>query len=757
MHQATSPVIRPHYALALLALHLACFTYITPTAIEAQEEAAARPGRPAVQASRLDTPPTLDGEVARDPAWSQTIPASGFSQTTPDEGQPASQRTEVFIGFTDETFYIGVICHDDQPEEIIVSDSRRDASLNETDSFQVILDTFRDRQSGFVFGTNPAGIEYDGQVTKEGSGSFGSGGGGFNLNWDASWEVKAQITDIGWSAEMAIPFRTLRFGAADVQSWGVNFQRNIRRRNERSFWAPLPRQFNLFRLSLAGAIEQIEPPAQRNLKLIPYVLAQGRRGGVDDVDESDEDFGLDVKYSITPSLTLDATYNTDFAQVEADEQQINLDRFSLFFPEKRPFFLENAGQFAVGAPEEIELFFSRRIGIGVGGGAVPIELGARLTGKVGGFNVGLIGMRAEAVNDVAPRNDFTVARLSRELPNRSSLGVMYVGRDGDGSLDGGLASDDNNRTYSLDGRWGIGKGGQIRGFLARTQTPGIDGDDHAFRIGGGHDSENWSTSVNLTEVGAGFNPEVGFLARSDYRKADGFALRRIRPKNLWGLHELRPHVSYRGFWGSDDFQETGFLHVDNHFEWPSGFELHTGVNFTREGLRERFEIAEGVFVNSGTYDHEEAQIVLITNEAAPLSFNLRLIAGGFFGGDRLAVTPTVRFRIGETFTTELRWSHNDISIPTTDAAFPGGDFKTNLARLRLSYSFTPKIFLQALVQYNDRSDVISANLRFGWLQEAGTGLFLVYNELDGFGMDNQFGSPDRALIIKYSRIFDLLR
>jgi hypothetical protein len=703
---------------------------------------------PVAHASRLAAAPALDGEVLGDEAWKGLAPASGFRQTTPDEGQPASERTEVFLGFTDETFYIGVVCHDADPAGIIVSDSRRDASLEEGDSFQVIFDTFRDRQSGFVFGTNPAGIEYDGQVTREGSGGFGLSAGGFNLNWDGAWEVRAKISESGWSAELAIPFKTLRYGREEVQSWGINFQRNIRRRNETSFWAPLPRQHGLHRLSLAGTVQGIKAPPLRNLKLIPYVLAQSSEGGEDDGTESDQEIGLDVKYSLTPSLTLDATVNTDFAQVESDEQQVNLDRFSLFFPEKRPFFLENAGQLSVGVPEEIELFFSRRIGIGDGGEEIPIVGGLRLSGKVGAAtNVGLLAIRAEEVGGVAPENDFTVARLSRELPNRSSVGVLVVERQGHDDIFG----DDRNSTYALDGRWGLGKNGQLVGFVARTETPGVEEDDYAFRLDGSFDSEDWSYSMGYTEVAEGFNPEVGFLAREDYRKASGFVLRRIRPKKFWGLHEVRPHISARGFWGFDGFQETGFVHIDNHFEWPSGLELHTGVNLTREGVRDggRFEIGPDVYVEPGTYDHEEGQIVFNTNQGAALSFSARLTAGGLFGGDRLSVAPTLRYRVGETFNTELSWNHNDLDLP-------GGAFKTNLGRLRLSYSFTPRISLQALVQYNDRQHQVATNFRFAWLQDANAGFFVVYNEVEETGSAG-LGRPERALIVKYSRIFDLLR
>ncbi len=721
-----------------------------PAMAAAQSPAA---DRPVMRALRAVAPPAVDGEVVGDPAWEGAVSASGFRQTTPDEGEPASERTEVFVVFTDDTLYFGVVCHDRTPEKIIVSDSRRDASLSETDSFQIILDTFSDRQNGFVFGTNPAGIEYDGQVSKEGE---DSSGGGFNLSWDATWEVEAKISSIGWSAEIAIPFRTLRYPKRDAsappgsraQSWGINFQRNIRRRNETAFWAPLPRQLGLFRLSLAGTLDGVEAPRQRNLKVVPYVLVEGRRSQEGDgvAESSDEDFGLDVKYSVTPSLTLDATYNTDFAQVEADELQINLDRFSLFFPEKRPFFLENAGLFTVGIPGEVELFFSRRIGIGPDGEEIPILGGVRLSGKVGRSNVGFLQMRSEEVAGVAPRNDFTVARYNRELPNRSSVGAILVQRRGGGEL---AAGDDTNRTFGVDGRWGIGRYGEVSGFLASTDTPGVEADEHAFRLSGRYDSEAWLLSASYTEVADGFNPEVGFLSRGGYRRPELVVFHRYRPENLFGLHELRPHVTYRGFWNFDGFQETGFLHLDNHWEWKSGFEVHTGVNFTREGVTEPFEIAPGVVVPEGTYDHREGQIVLITNQGAPLSFRLRTTVGGFFGGDRVALSPSLRFRVGETFNTELSWTRNDIELP-------GGDLVTNLGRLRLSYSFTPKIFLEALVQYNDRDDVAATNLRFGWLQAANAGLFVVYNELRDTA-DTGFGEPDRSLILKYSRIVDLLR
>jgi len=705
--------------------------------------------RPVVHAAKMASDPVLDGRVLGESAWTDLVPVSGFWQVQPDDGERATQKTEVYVGYSDDALYIGVIAYDEDPDAILVTDSRRDSDLADTDSFQVVLDGLRDGQNGFVFGTNPAGIEYDGQVTREGTGGvLGSGSGGFNLNWDGSWDVATEISEIGWSAEMRIPFRTLRYGRDEMQTWGINFQRNIRRNNEISYWAPLSRQRNLYRVSEAGSMTGIVPPVQRNLKISPYVLGSTASGGELAATENNSEFGFDIKYSLTPSLTLDATYNTDFAQVEADEKRVNLDRFSLFFPEKRPFFLENAGQFAVGDAEAVEMFFSRRIGISDDGDQLPIEGGVRVSGKIGNStNVGFLHMSSEAVAGIAPGNKFTVARLNQELPSRSAIGFIFVNRDGDGShlVAPGM---DENQTYAIDGRWGIGEDLILSAWAAQTSTPGRNGRDEAFAAKAAYDSAEWSYRLEYGQVGEDFNPEVGFLSRSDFRRVSAFLMRRIRPDDLWGLLEIRPHASYTGYWDFDGFEESGRLHNDIHWEYRNGYELHTGVNLSREGVKEAFDIVDGVTIQPGTYEHAEASIVFHTNLAAPLAFELHTVIGGRFGGDRVSLEPTLHYRIGETFSSELSYNYNDLDLPV-----PGGQFKANLARLRLSYSFTPKILLQALIQYNELDDILGTNLRFSWLQSANAGLFLVYNEVDERGIG---GLPaGREIILKYSHIFDV--
>jgi Domain of unknown function (DUF5916) len=710
----------------------------------------------AVQVSEA---PTLDGNVLGDPAWKAAPVIAGFQQEQPDEGQPASEQTEVRIVFTRDTLYIGVVCFDRNPSSIIVSDSRRDADLEDTDSFRVIFDTYRDHLNGFVFGTNPAAIEYDGQVTNEGQGGAGLGagqrqqsgsGGGFNLNWDAAWEVRAMIDDRGWHAEFAIPFRTLRFPAGANQTWGMNFQRNIRRRNERAYWAPIPRQYSLYRLSLAGTLSGVTAPTIRSFRATPYALGNALASGLKPADGKIlGDVGIDVKYTLTPSLTLDGTVNTDFAQGEVDDQQVNLDRFALFFPEKRPFFLENAGFFSVGNPGEVDLFFSRRIGLGDNGEAVGILGGGRVSGKAGPYNVGLLNMQTDDFQEREASNNFTVIRVSRDLPNRSALGGLFVNRQGTGAL---APPDDRNRTYAVDGKWGIRQHTVLSSFVARTETPGVTEDDYAFNVRSRTNVPRFDLEMGYQEVGDRFNPEVGFLSRRGYRKPDVRLNTRWRPQNSFGIQELRPHVSYRSFWGHDGFHETNYVHLDNHWQFRNASEIHTGMNLTLEGVRVPFEIYPGVFVPSGTYEHSEAQLNVMSNQGAPVSMSMMAVIGGFFGGDRVTLTPTVRMRAGETFSTEVSYQRNDVDLPW-------GEFTTNLVRTRVSYSFDPRTFVQGLVQYNDRADLWSMNFRFGWLQAANTGLFVVYTDTRGLYdlFPNRPERTDRSLIIKFSRLFDVMR
>ena len=704
------------------------------------------------QITFLEDSPIIDGNIIGEKLWDKVPIIENLRQIKPDYGLPASEKTSIRVAYTNKSFYVAVVCYDKAPDKIVISDSRRDADLNDEDSFLFILDTYNDQQNGFLFGTNASGMEYDAQINNEGEGNFSSnrqqGGviGGTNINWDASWEVKTESGDYGWSAEFSIPLRSIRFNSGTDKIWGINFQRNISKRSETAYWANLPLGFDIKRLSLAGKMTGINLKSPKNLKVIPYALTQVAQDKIiSKINSSRADFGGDIKYSLTPGLTLDLTYNTDFAQVEVDDQQVNLDRFNLFFPEKRPFFLENAGQFSVGSPGEVDLFFSRRIGIGDGGSLVPIIGGSRVSGKVGQTNVGLLSMFTDEVEidgDIGiVKNNYSVARVNHDFAkSRSSLGGLFVNRNGIG------ISDDYNKVFALDGKLGLGKKAQITGYISKSTTPGIKSREHAFKILAVYNWNGWNLRAGYTEVGEGFNPEVGFLQRSAFKKPEFLIFKQWRPKNTGKFLEVRPHVSYRGYWNFNNTQETGFLHIDNHWVWESGFEIHTGINFTKETVLEAFPISL-VTIDPGIYDHKEFQFVMFTNPNNKTSFRNRTYIGGYFGGSRISSSNKVNLRLGDKFNAETNFNYNRLKLPN-------GLTNVVITGLRLAYSFTPRMFLQSLVQYNNVSEITSVNARFGWLKNANTGLFVVINIVKDNDFLNQLNN--QSITIKYSYQFDLL-
>ena len=700
------------------------------------------------------TPPKIDGNVLDDPVWKNISQTTGFIQQSPDEGKPASEKTIVKIAFTNDHFYLSVVCYSDQPENIIINDTRRDSPLDDMDSFIFILDTFNDNQNGYAFGTNAAGIEYDAQITKGGEniariGRFSSGAGGaFNINWDGSWTVKTKIHNDRWSAEFKIPFKTLRYKSEKTQEWGVNFQRVNASIQEVSHWSPINRQFTVNRLISAGALTGVSPPLSQNIKFIPYFLTQrnSNSGDEEKTKAYESVAGFDGKVSIGSGLNLDLTYNTDFAQAEADEQQINLDRFSLFFPEKRAFFLENAGLFSVGdnsfGGSEVSMFFSRRIGLAGTGNQVPINGGARLTGTIANMRVGLLNMSTKP-SQGRPSNEYQILRLKKELPNRSHIGAIATNLI---KLDSEKYS---NEVVALDAKWGIGEVSQIDGYTAISNTPNLDKEKaYAFRLQASSTGKMFSNALSYTEIGEDFNPEMGFLKRSGgYRKWSGRIFTRLRPDNNLGVLEIRPHVNYDGYWKLDGFHQTGKLHVDNHLEFRSGYEIHTGINFTKEGLIEDFDIfpSKSIVVPKSTYDHMEAQLYYTSPPTSKISFSVMNYIGGFFGGDRISSSPRLKIRFGDKFNSEISYNYNNVNLP-------GGNFITYLSRSRLTYSFNPKMYIQALLQYNNQSNESFINWRFIIQRSAASGLYVVYNQMEDY--DGIPTKRNNTLILKYSHLFD---
>ncbi|MBI1898528.1 MAG: carbohydrate binding family 9 domain-containing protein, partial [Acidobacteria bacterium] len=663
----------------------------------------------------------------------------------------------------------GVICFDADSEHIVVTQNRRDAPLEDTDSIQILLDTFNDDQNAFVFGTSPTGIEYDGQVSKAGQGrggvgsparAGGQGGRGgaqrggasaFNLNWDGVWRVRSQITGRGWESEIVIPFRTLRYAQGSPQVWGLNIIRNLRRRNEQSFWAPVPRPFEITQVELAGDLESLEVKPHRNLQLLPYVLGGVKQNytAAQDPSRAAHTGGLDVKYSLTPSLTLDATFNTDFAQVEVDEEQINLTRFDLFFPEKRPFFLENAGMFEFGTPREVELFFSRRIGIDDSGVEVPIDAGVRLSGKAGAYQIGVLNMRTREVGGVTPANSFSVARVSRELRNRSSVGFIGVNRQ---SLSRSDTRGAFNRGMGVDAAVGMGRYANWFSYAAKTQTPGLRGSDHSYASLFEYDDEHHRIDAAFNEVGRNFNPEVGFLRRAGYRKPS-FGYRYTHYPEGKRLRSIFPHFQWNRWYTIETGdEESAFEHYHVDTRWQNGARLGIAWNRNFERIDVPFEVHPGVRVSTGRYHYSEMVANYGTDPTARFFASGNFSAGDFYGGTIRTINVNGGYRRGRNLTWTGGYIRNFIRLPE-------GDFNTDLIGLRFNWSFTPKSYLQSFTQYNSRVNQLGTNIRLALLSTSSTGLFLVYNSrvatIDYFDPHEiPRRTLSRALFVKFNYLFD---
>jgi hypothetical protein len=687
-------------------------------------------------ATQISEAPTIDG-VLDDRAWQIAAPVGDFVQAEPLEGRPSSERTEVRIVYDDQAVYVGVICYDSDPSQIVTTDTRRDSNLGDMDSFQVIFDTFHDQQNGFIFGTNVAGVQYDAQVRDQGNSS---------TTWDGSWEVRTRTTETGWTAEFRIPLRTLRYGPAP-QTWGVNFFRNIQRDRERAYWAPLARVYSFGRLSSAGELRGLNLRTPRNFKVLPYVVSSADRNFTPGAStDLDGDIGFDTKFGVTPSLNLDATFNTDFAQVEVDTQQINLTRFNLRFPEKRPFFQENSGLFKIGKGNELDLFFSRRIGLDDNGLLVPIRGGARLSGKSGGLNIGVMNMQTAASGTRAADN-FSAVRMSRELPNRSGIGGMFVGRLGTGDL---ARPGDWNRTWGTDARLGLGESFNVSGFAARSETPGFLGREYAYNVDSEFDNGRYLVNAEYGVTGEDFNPEVGYLGREDgYRRyylkfQETMRQERIRS---WGFREFLPHIAYTRYDYLDDGNlQSAEFHLDNHWDWENGNFIATSLDGTWEGLRAPFQVYPGILVPPGEHGGFRFNLRANSDRRKWLFARLDWDMGRFLTGTQSSPIVQVVVRNSGRFAVDTSWTHRAITLPQ-------GAFHTNLGNARVTYNFSPSVFVQSLLQYNDRTERFSTNLRFHWLQTAGTGFFVVYNDTESM---NGLGPVNRAFIVKYVRQFDLL-
>ena len=716
-------------------------------------------GNATVRAIRLTAPIELDGRLD-EAIYRDVSPISGFMQVLPGDGDPATEKTEAWITFDESNIYVGARMWDSAPEsDWVANELRRDiGQLMNNDNFGVAFDTFYDRRNGVFFYVNPVGGHSDIQYVNEGNP---------NRDWNPIWEVRTDRFEGGWTVEMQVPFKSLRYRSGREQIWGLQMRRTIRRKNEWNYLTQIPRSTvgggsggsAVMRISRWATLVGLEaPPASRNLEIKPYAISGVETNKLVDPSISNDasaDAGVDLKLGLTESLTADFTVNTDFAQVEADERQVNLTRFELSFPEKREFFLESRDlfQFAIGTAaaglgrggNAPTLFFSRRIGLQAGE-LVPIRSGGRLFGKVGAFDVGAMNIQtgAEGGLDIESTN-FTVVRLRRDVFARGSVGMLFTNRSRS------VVAEGSNQTYGMDGNVSVGDV-FLSGYYAETRTPGLTDDDHSYRASFSYNGDLWRASVDHLRVGDNFSPEVGFLRRWDFRQTAASLQFSPRPES-----DLIRRLSFRGGIdylenGTAGFVESRERQGSFQLEFESSDALDVSVTDRYEFLSDPFQISgsDGVEVSPGRYSFREVTVGLRLGQQRWYSGSLLFQRGGFFTGDRTtAAVRGGRINVSTRLSLEPTLSFNWLDLPE-------GSFRNDLAVTRVNYAFSPRMFFGGLVQYSSGSKSFNTNLRLRWEYRPGSELFVVYTESRDTDVLDRFSElENRGLTIKLNYLLRL--
>ncbi len=656
-------------------------------------------------AARAGEPVRLDGRLD-EPAWTAALPIGPLVQTDPHEGAPASEETEVRVLFDADTLYLGILCRDRQPRAIVATQLARDADLEADDRVLVVLDPLLDRRNGFFFEVNALGARADGQVSNNAEER--------TKDWDGIWDARAVRTAEGWSAEIAIPFRTLRFAASRTE-WGFNVERQVKRRQETDRWAGARRDAWITNLAVAGRLVGLEGMRQgRGLDLRPFVSAGERSAS------AEAKAGLDVFKTLTPTLSSSLTVNTDFAETEADARQVNLTRFSLFFPEKRAFFLEGGGVFDVAglqASEEFRPFFSRRIGL-VGDVEVPILAGAKVVGRAGGYNVGLLGVRTRRSEAASVGGEsLLAARLSRNLFRESWVGVLATHGDPEGTGSNTVLGADARLATS---RFRGGRNLSLDLYAFRSSDAAVGRPGHAVGFKLDYPNDLWDVALAAREISDGFRARLGFVPRPGVRRAEAYVAFQPRPAR-WGVRQLffevEPSVTtdLRG-----RVESWSLFTAPINLRTESGEHLEANVIPELERLDAPFEISPGVMLPAGRYRWTSYRAEVNTATRRRVVLDLELMTGGFYGGRRHGIEAALTVKAHGRWVLAVQLEGNAIRLPQ-------GDFDTRVLSGRADCNFSPNTSWSTLVQYDSESRNLGAQSRFRWTARPGRDLFLVLN------------------------------
>jgi hypothetical protein len=711
-------------------------------------------GHVVVRATRIDSPPRIDG-VLDDEVYRTVLPITDFIQQNPDEGELSTEPTLVWLLFDDTTLYISARCHDSQPSRIVGTDMRRDGrNVSQNDNFAVVLDTFHDRRNGFEFLVNSVGGMWDSQITDERDA---------NRDWNAVWVSRSRRDAEGWTVEMAIPFRSLRYRGEGPQVWGINLRRNVRWKNELSYLSPVPRQEGprgILRLSQAATlVGLVAPPATSlNLDIKPYTVAAlttDRTVSPALINDPVGNVGFDVKYALTRGLTADFTYRTDFAQVEDDDLQVNLTRFNLFFPEKREFFLEGQGTYAFGGAQTTStsgtgvpsntpvMFFSRRIGLS-DGDVVPMDVGGRVTGRAGRYTLGVLNVKTGENPDLAvPANTFSVMRVKRDIFRRSYVGVIGTHRS---QSEVGTAG---NAAFGVDTNLAFYQNLFVTGYYAETRTPGQVGTGRSHRGRLDYDNDRVGVQVERLAVGRGFNPEVGFMRRADFVQHFGQFRLSHRPASLAAIRRMSVESSLDYITDNDLRLQnrTSRVLVRTEMENSDAWLVQHTADF--EWVDRPFRVV-GAMIPAGVYRFSNTRASYTFGTQRRISGEVGAGRGEFYGGERTDISMRTRADLSKHLSLEPSVTINRIDLPA-------GRFIATLASSRAIVSFNPRMIIAALVQYNSSANFFTTNIRYRWEFNPASELFVVYSD----GRDTalvpgrQSALINRGFTIKVTRLFQM--
>jgi Domain of unknown function (DUF5916) len=737
---------RPSCTCALLVVSLAIATL--PLGARAAQDAATAPAPPVLVAIALEAEDTIviDGQLD-EPIWQRGAPATDFLQLDPDNGAPATERTEVRIAFDHQRLYLGVTCYDSEPDAIRAKQMLRDADLGSDDRFMWAIDSFLDGRTGYYFEINPAGLMGDGLIAQGDSGPTAAGGT-VAKEWDGIWIARVRRGAIGWTAEIELPFRTFNFDPESAR-WGINFQRTVRRKNEDSVWSGHARNQGLLRMTNAGRLTGLTGMSQgAGLDVKPHAVgsltsAPGRGRGA---TIGDGDVGVDIFYSLTPGLRANFTVNTDFAETEVDERRVNLTRFPLFFPEKREFFVEGSGffDFAREPGNQVEPFFSRQIGLDASFNPQKIDFGLKLTGQLKGQDIGLLQVRTgrDNENPAIISEDFTVLRVRRRVLTQSYFGGLYTRR---AARDGGApdlhttGADFNVGTSSFRGSQNL----EMSGFWLWTTNPLGTGQNHTYGIRVNYPNDVWSARMSLRNVQPYYNPAVGFNPRSGYRRF--FPVVRFSPPPL-------THRYIRRFaWEAQtelltDMQSQTLLRSFNltvlQVRMHAGDDVQVRVTPQYERLETPFLISPGIVLPVGSeYTFTRYRLIATTASQRVVAVGAQYEDGGFYSGDRREITLSLTARPlpGILASVENEWNRLNL---------PEGEFSTQVFRGVLNVQFSPWISLGNNLQYDTVSGILGWQARFRWILRPGNDLFFVYTHNWRELEPERFATLDRRAVSK---------